>query len=95
LPPLWPARAPGERPRTSNLEAYYQYLQGRQSYNQGDAAGYQRAVAAFHAATALDSHYAAAYADLAVAQFWLADATADIPGYESALAGCREVQVKP
>jgi TolB-like protein/DNA-binding winged helix-turn-helix (wHTH) protein len=56
--------------RTENLEAYYQYLKGRQSYNQGNAVGYQRAVTAFQAATVLDPRYAAAYADLALAQFW-------------------------
>jgi len=61
--------------RTGNLEAYYQYLQGRQSYNQGNAVGYQRAVIAFQAATTLDPRYAAAYADLALAQFWATDTT--------------------
>jgi TolB-like protein/DNA-binding winged helix-turn-helix (wHTH) protein len=75
---------------TANLEAFNQYLQGRQSYNQGNAAGYQRAVAAFQAATALDPRYAAAYADLALAQFWLADNTSDVPGYESALAAAEK-----
>jgi TolB-like protein/DNA-binding winged helix-turn-helix (wHTH) protein/Flp pilus assembly protein TadD len=75
---------------TSSLEAYNQYLLGRQSYNQGDAAGYQRAVVAFQAATELDSHYAAAYADLALAQFWVADRTGDIRGYESALAAAEK-----
>jgi tetratricopeptide (TPR) repeat protein len=76
--------------RTENLEAYNLYLQGRQSYNLGNAAGYRGAVTAFRAATALDPHYGAAYADLAVAQFWLADATTDIPGYESALAAAEK-----
>jgi TolB-like protein/DNA-binding winged helix-turn-helix (wHTH) protein/Flp pilus assembly protein TadD len=75
---------------TENLEAYNQYLQGRQSYNQADTAGYQRAVAAFRVATELDPHYAAAYADLALAQFWLADNTSDVPGYESALAAAEK-----
>ncbi len=82
--------APAEELRTQNLEAYNLYLQGRQSYNQGDAAGFQRAVTAFRAATALDSHYAAAYADLALAQFWLADNTVDIGGYEAALAAAEQ-----
>jgi TolB-like protein len=61
--------------RTENLEAYNLYLQGRQSYNQGDVAGYKRAVTAFQAAIALDPRYAVAYADLALAQFWLTDST--------------------
>jgi len=65
-----------EELRTANFAAYDQYLQGRQSYNQGDAGGYQRAVTAFRAATHLDARYAAAYADLALAQFWLTDDSA-------------------
>jgi TolB-like protein/DNA-binding winged helix-turn-helix (wHTH) protein len=76
--------------RTGNLEAYTLYLQGRQNYNHGDAAGYQHAVTAFRAAIALDSRYAAAYADLALAQFWLADDTTDIAGYKSALAAAEQ-----
>jgi TolB-like protein len=79
-----------DEPRTENLEAYNLYLQGKQSYNQGDADGYQRAVTAFQAANALDTSYAVAYADLAVAQFWLSDATADTPGYDSALAAAEK-----
>jgi TolB-like protein/Tfp pilus assembly protein PilF len=74
---------------TRNLEAYDLYLQGKQSYNQADGAGYQRAVTAFRAAIALDPGYAAAYADLALAQYWLADQTAqsgDVSGFDSALA---------
>jgi TolB-like protein/DNA-binding winged helix-turn-helix (wHTH) protein len=81
---------PGEELHTTNLEAYNLYLQGRQSYNQGDAAGFQRAVTAFRAATALDSHYAAAYADMALAQFWLADNTTDVEGYKSAVAAAEQ-----
>jgi TolB-like protein len=79
--------------RTENLEAYSLYLQGRQSYNQGDADGYQRAVTALRAATTLDSRYAAAYADLALAQFWLTDSTnTDDPDVEldSALAAAEK-----
>jgi TolB-like protein/DNA-binding winged helix-turn-helix (wHTH) protein/Tfp pilus assembly protein PilF len=74
---------------TENLEAYDLYLQGKQSYNQADAAGYQRAITAFQAAIALDPGYAAAYADLSLAQYWLADQTAqpgDVSGYDKALA---------
>ncbi len=73
---------------TENLEAYDLYLKGKQSYNQADAAGYQRAITAFQAAIALDPNYAAAYADLALAQYWLTDQTAqtvDDSGYDRAL----------
>jgi TolB-like protein len=91
LLPMQQATAQAEL-RTQNLEAYSLYLQGRQSFNQGDLAGYQRAVTAFRAATALDPGYAAAYAALALAQFWLTDTTGtdsdtiDVPGWDSALA---------
>jgi TolB-like protein len=85
---LLPAQQPSAQnePQTANLEAYNLYLQGKQNYNEADVAGYQRAVTAFRAAIALDPGYAAAYADLALAQYWLADQTGGIPGYESALA---------
>ncbi len=79
-----------EELRTENLEAYNLYLQGRQSYNQGDAAGYQGAVTAFRGATALDPGYAAAYAALALAQFWVADNTGSTADYESALAAAEK-----
>jgi TolB-like protein/DNA-binding winged helix-turn-helix (wHTH) protein/Flp pilus assembly protein TadD len=80
---------------TENLEAYNQYLQGRQSYNQGDARGYQRAVTAFRAATTLDPRYAVAYADLALAQFWLTteettSAKTGAAGFDSALAAAEK-----
>ena len=72
---LLPMQHPSDQEelRTANFAAYDQYLQGRQSYNQGDAAGFQRAVTAFRSATELDSRYAAAYTDLSQAQFWLTD----------------------
>lgn len=75
---LLPIQHPSDQEelRAANFAAYDQYLQGRQSYNQGDAAGYQRAVTAFRAATHLDARYAPAYADLALAQFWLTDDSA-------------------
>jgi serine/threonine protein kinase/TolB-like protein/Tfp pilus assembly protein PilF len=76
--------------RTDNLEAYNLYLEGRQNYNQGNAAGYENAVTAFRAATALDSHYAAAYAALALAQFFVAVNTGSTADYESALAAAEK-----
>jgi TolB-like protein len=86
----------GEEPHTGNLAAYDLYLQGRQSYNQGDAAGYQRAVTVLQASTALDPRYGAAYADLALAQFWLTDDStlgdlaADTAGFDAALAAAEK-----
>jgi DNA-binding response OmpR family regulator/TolB-like protein/predicted Zn-dependent protease len=94
---LLPMQQPSDQEelRTGNLAAYNLYLQGRQSYNQGDAAGYQRAVTAFRAATTLDSRYAAAYTDLALAQFWLTadtpeDVATDTAGFDSALAAANK-----
>ena len=58
---------------TASLEAYNQFLLGKQSYNQGDLDGYRHAVAALGAAIGLDPGYARAYALLALAQFWVAD----------------------
>jgi serine/threonine protein kinase/Tfp pilus assembly protein PilF len=72
--------------RTEIIEAYNQYLRGMEAYNRGDDDGFQHAVAAFSAATALDPRYAAAYARLALARFWQADETSDLAGYDSALA---------
>ena len=76
--------------RTANMEAFNQYLQGRQSFNRGDAEGYRRAVAAFSAATTMDSRYAPAYTALALAQFWAADGDLDPGGYKSALASANK-----
>ena len=95
---LLPVQQPSaqDEQRTANLAAYNLYLQGRQSYNQGDAAGYQHAVIAFQAATTLDSRYATAYADLALAQFWLTDdntsgdLAAIVAGFDSALAAAEK-----
>src|ERR1700751_159846 len=103
---LLPMQTAAEREelRTENLEAYNLYLQGRQSFNQGDIAGYQRAVTAFRAAAALDPGYAAAYAALALAQFWLTNSTdtgtnsdtTDVPAWDSPLAdGDKAIALAP
>jgi len=90
------ALAPEEL-RTASFAAYNMYLQGRESFNQGNTDSYQRAVTAFRAATQLDPHYAAAYADLAVAQFWLTDDStsgdlaADDAGFDLDRGGQRRV----
>jgi TolB-like protein/DNA-binding winged helix-turn-helix (wHTH) protein/Tfp pilus assembly protein PilF len=95
LLPMEQAAGQEER-RSENLEAYNLYLEGRRGFNQGDVGGYQDAVTAFQAATALDPRYAAAYADLALAQFWLTDdsasgdVAADVAGFESALAAAQK-----
>jgi TolB-like protein/DNA-binding winged helix-turn-helix (wHTH) protein/Tfp pilus assembly protein PilF len=75
---------------TSNMEAYNLYLQGRESYNRGDVAGFRDARTALRAATTLDPGYAPAYADMALAEFWLADDTWDVQGYEAALTAAEQ-----
>jgi serine/threonine protein kinase/Tfp pilus assembly protein PilF len=87
---LMPQPAAQDELRTANIEAYNEYLRGMESYNHGDSDGYQRAIAAFTAATALDSRYAAAYAGLALARFWRADETTDTAGYDSAVAAAEK-----
>jgi serine/threonine-protein kinase len=51
--------------RTSNTEAYDQYLLGRQFYGRSNGDGYRRSAAAYEKAVALDPNYAAAFAGLA------------------------------
>jgi eukaryotic-like serine/threonine-protein kinase len=54
--------------RTSNTEAYDQYLLGRQFYQRDDLESEALAIKAFRKATQLDPGYAAAYASLAMAE---------------------------
>jgi len=79
-------------PRTTNLQAYDLYLQGKENYNRGDSVGYQRAVTALRGATRLDPQYAAAYGTLALAEYWAEDGepTSGYPGYERALAAAEK-----
>jgi serine/threonine protein kinase/TolB-like protein len=95
---LLPAQQPAahEELRTANFAAYNLYLQGRQSYNQGNIAGYQAAVGDFRAVIALDPHYAVAYADLAIAQGWIADDSGSAADLQRALAtGEKAVALAP
>jgi serine/threonine protein kinase/Tfp pilus assembly protein PilF len=50
---------------TGNADAYRLYVQGRQSWNRRNEAGYRRAEVSFHQAIAADPKYAKAYAGLA------------------------------
>jgi len=81
---------------TANLEAYNQFLIGKQSYNQGNADGYRRATISLRAAISLDPDYAAAYALLALAHFWLADSSFSAKDFESAVAAAQKaVELDP
>jgi TolB-like protein/cytochrome c-type biogenesis protein CcmH/NrfG len=67
--------------RTSNTEAYNAYLLGQQLYKRQNPASLRRAVEAYRKAIALDPNYAAAYAGLANAEAFLADAMGDAAGF--------------
>ncbi len=72
--------------RSSNSEAYNQYLLGKRFHGRGNVDGWQRAIDAFHKAIALDPEYAAAYASLALSEYALADSTGDAAGQRQAMA---------
>ena len=72
--------------RTSNTEAYNAYLLGKQLYKRQNPASLRRAVEVYRKAIALDPNYAAAYAGLANAEAFLADATGDAAGSNRAQA---------
>jgi len=93
---LLPAQPTAPKLRTASLEAYNQFLMGKQSYNRGDLEGYRQAVAAFRATVALDPGYAPAYASLALAQFLVADDTPSAADQASALAAAEKaVELTP
>jgi TolB-like protein len=69
---------------TTNIEAYYQYLLGRQLDRRESLEGFRRAVEAYSQAITLDPNYAGAYAGLAVAEASVADLTGDKSGIERA-----------
>ena len=71
---LLPGQAPTTRDRrTSNLKAFNEYLLGREFFHRNNVDGFRRAKEAFERAVALDPGYAAAWAGLAMATFWVAD----------------------
>ncbi len=81
--------APGQQAlsshRTANIEAYNEYLLGRQFYDRHDLDGIQHAVAAYRKAVELDPGYAAAYAELANSEYFAADTVGDAAGARRAL----------
>ena len=68
---------------TTNSEAYNAYLLGRSlyiqsAYIQSTEAGYRQAIEAYQKAINLDPRYADAYAELAMAQYYLGDNTGNL-----------------
>ena len=72
--------------RTDNIEAYNEYLLGRNFLDQFTPTAFQHAVEAFKKAIALDPRYAGAYAELASAEAQLADRIGDPAGLPRAIA---------
>ncbi len=92
---LAPARAVAAY-RSSNTEAYNQYLLGKRFHSRGTVDGWRRGIDAFHHAIALDPDYAAAYASLALSEYALADSTGDAAGQTQAMADAeRAVALAP
>jgi TolB-like protein len=82
--------------RTSNVEAYNQYLLGRHSYNSENLDGWRRAIEAFHKAIALDPNYVAPYDGLALVEYQLAGHTGDAAGNQRAQdAAAKAVDLGP
>ena len=83
--------------RTANINAYNQYLLGRNFYlNRPTRDGPHLAVDAYRKAIELDPGYALAYAGLAEAESLAADATNDMKGQDTAMADAeRAVALAP
>ena len=66
--------------RSSNSEAYDQYLLGRQFLTRNSGEDSKRAAQAFRKSIAQDPNYAAAWAGLSSAMFWVADSEPALKG---------------
>ena len=75
---------PSSARRTANVEAHDQYLLGQQFFKTGNAEDRPRAIDAYRRAIALDRNYISPYDGLALAEFALADESADAAGYQRA-----------
>jgi serine/threonine-protein kinase len=81
---LLPGEAPSTEARsTASVEAYREFLLGRQFVVQGTREGHRRAVAAFERAVEADPSYGAAWAGLATARFWYAVTLTDLSETEA------------
>lgn len=72
--------------RSSNPQAYNQYLLGNEFFKRANPENWLRAVQAYRQAIAFDGKFAAAYAGLANAEAYLADRAGDATGMDRALA---------
>jgi TolB-like protein/tetratricopeptide (TPR) repeat protein len=76
--------ASGAGKRTASPDAHASYLLGRQHMARGTIDGFGQAVRAFERAVEIDPSYAAAWAGLADAVFWLTDGSSQTDQDESA-----------
>lgn len=84
---LLPTQEISSRHKTSNTEAYTQYLLGNQFRSSDTVASNHEAQAAYQKAVALDPGYAAAYAGLSNAEWRIADqSTGEAAAYQRAAA---------
>lgn len=72
--------------RASNVEAYNQYLLGQQFSKRGNLEGYKLAIEAYRRSLVFDPSFVSSYGGLAVAEYLVADDTADVAGYHRAEA---------
>jgi len=69
---------PGRNPvRTGNLDAYNHFLRGREFSSESNTESYRQAIEEYRRAIELDPGFTTAYVNLAAAQVFIADLTAD------------------
>jgi TolB-like protein len=76
--------------RSSNADAYDQYLRGMHYEHLGDLESERHALNAYNAAITLDPRYASAYAGLSFTESEIADFTVDQAGYARAQAAAEK-----
>jgi serine/threonine-protein kinase len=82
--------------RSSNTDAYLQYLLGQERLSRNSFSDFRAAVEAYRSAISLDPHYTVAYAGLALAEAFVADVTGDTAGLERASAAAeRAIALAP
>ena len=93
---LLPDQAMTNAHRSSNVEAYNQFLLGNELYKRANPQAWRQAINAYRQAIALDGNYAAAYAAMASAEGLLADSLGDQAGMAQALAdGSKAIALAP
>jgi TolB-like protein len=79
--------------RTANVEAYTEYLLGREFSSHDDD---RRAIEAFRKAIALDPNYVAPYGSLALSEYFVAEEDGDAAGHQRAQdAAAKAVELGP